>query len=408
MSDAVQADGRWREPAARILTVVGVLLVVVSIAANFVERQALGKSDFQETARQLIADPAIQQYVAASLTDQLFAYVDVQGELEQSLPESQKALAGPIAGSMRPLSERLALRLLQRPRFQRVWVTALTASQQQVVRLLDDKAKFMETEGGVVALDLRPVLVALTQQLPMTPRLAENLPESSGVITLFRADQLEKAQTATRWLRLVAAWIWVLALAAWVAAVLIARDRRKEIRAIAVGFVVVGILLFLVRRVMAGYLVDQLSASPSQEDAIKSTWDIVTRLLVDAAWAAIAVGLIALVGVWLAGPSRRGTEVRRWLAPSLRRPGLTYGIAALLFVLLVLWGPISYVQRPLTLLAFAVLAALGVEALRRIAARDVPAVSAEAAVPTAPEHPAPESVEAGKGEEGPDSQDRSD
>ena len=52
-----------------------------------------------------------------------------------------------------------------------------------------------------------------------------------------------------------------------------------------------------------------------------------------------------------------------------------FGGAAFLFVLLLLWGPISYLERRTTILAFAVLAALGVEALRRRAARDAPASS---------------------------------
>jgi hypothetical protein len=164
----------------------------------------------------------------------------------------------------------------------------------------------------------------------------------------------------------------VLAVLAWVAAVYLARDRRKEVRAIALGFVVIGVLLLLIRRVAGNYLVDQLSTSASDEQAVERTWSILTRLLADAAWAAIAVGVISLLGVWLIGPGTRGTAARRWLAPYLRRPGLAYGVAAFLFVLLLLWGPISYVQRPTTILVFAVLAALGLEALRRKAAVDFP------------------------------------
>lgn len=373
MPSAIHRSGRWRTPVARTLTILGVLLVLVSIAANFVERQALGDDDFEETARQLVADPAIQQHVAATLTEQLFMSVDVQAELEARLPEDQQALAGPLAGGLRPLSERVARELLDRPRVQELWVRATSLAQQQVVRVLDDEARFLETEGGIVALDLRPLLAELTQALPIVPNLDERLPEDAGVVTLFEAEELETAQTATRVLRFVADWVWVLALLAWVGAVAVARDRRIEIRAVAIGFVAVGVLVLLVRRLAGGYLVDELATTSTQETAVEQTWSILTRLLADAGWAAIAVGVIALAGTWLVGTSARSASARGLLAPALRRPEIAFGGAAFLFVLLLLWGPISYLERPTTILVFAVLAALGVEVLRRTAARDVPA-----------------------------------
>jgi Short C-terminal domain len=382
VNETTRRSGWWRVPAARALTVLGVLLVVVSIAANFVERQALDRSEVEETAEQLIADDAIQQQVATTLADELFARVDVEAALQERLPEQQQALAGPLAGALRPVAERAALRILDRPRFQELWVTAVGTAQEQIVRVLDDEAEFLETEGGVVALDLRPLLLELTDEIRIAPNLSERVPEDAGVITVFEAEQLETAQDLTRLLRFVAAWIWVLALLAWVGAVFLARDRRKEVRAIAVGFVVVGVLLLLARRLAGNYLVDELSASATTEDAVDRSWEILTRLLADAGWAAIAVGVVALVGVWLIGPSRYGTAARAWLAPYLRRPELAYGVAALLFLLLVLWGPISYVQRWTTLLVFAILAAVGVELLRRRAAGDFPdAVAGGPALP---------------------------
>ena len=118
MSEGAVRKRRWRGPVARLLTVLGVLLLVVSIAANFVERQALDSDEFEETSRQLITDEAIQERVAATLADQLFASVDVQAALEERLPPAQQNLAGPLAGALRPVSERLAQRTLERPRFQ--------------------------------------------------------------------------------------------------------------------------------------------------------------------------------------------------------------------------------------------------------------------------------------------------
>ena len=114
----------WRGWVARLLTVLGVLLLVVSIAANFVERQALDTNEVEETARQLIDDPEIREQVAASMTEQLFASVDVQAELEARLPRSSRRWPARSRG-LRPVAERLALRILERPRFQELWVQAV-------------------------------------------------------------------------------------------------------------------------------------------------------------------------------------------------------------------------------------------------------------------------------------------
>ena len=366
----VGRNGRWRRIGARALTVVGAVLLLVSVGANFVERQALSTDEVEQTAKLLVADPVVRQHVATSLADELYAAVDVRKELKQALPENQKVLAGVIAGALRPLAERLAGQLLERPRFQEAWVDAVSRTHEQVIRVLDDKARFVDTEGGVVVVDLRPVLAELTQRLPITRRLADKLPENAGVFTLFEADQLETAQQATRVLRAVADWLWVLVLLVWAGAVYLAPSRRIEVRAIAISFVVVGLLVLLARRLVGNYVVDQLSSSTADEDAIHRAWDILTRLLADAGWAGIAIGVIGWLGAWLVGPGARATSVRSWLMPYLRSPAITYGTAALGFLVLVVWGPIAYVERPLTLLVLAVLAVLGIEILRRTALRE--------------------------------------
>ena len=370
-SDETTTSPRWRGRLARTLTVLGALLAFVSIAANFVERQVLDSEEFEETAAQLIENPTIRAEVASTLADELFASVDVAAELEAALPAEQKPLAGPIAGAVRPLAERVALEILERPRFQRLWVDTLGVAHAQVIRLLDDEARFVETEGGVVALDLRPLLVELTDQLPLVPDLSSRLPEGAGLVTVVEADELETAQTATRVLRALADWVWVLALVAWTAAVALALDRRRELRAVAVGLTIVGVVVLVARRVAGRYVVDELSASPT-DGAARETWDVLTRLLADAGIAATAVGLLALAGAWLVGSSSRAAQARARLVPSLRRPGTAFGAAGVLYLLLVLWGPISYVQRPGMLLVLAVLLALGVEVLRRAVAREHP------------------------------------
>ena len=95
MNETAARTGRWRTPVARLLTVLGVLFVVVSIAANFVERQALDTDEFEETARQLANDP---RHPGAGRGDAHRAALRQRGRPGRS----RGAATGAAAGSRRP------------------------------------------------------------------------------------------------------------------------------------------------------------------------------------------------------------------------------------------------------------------------------------------------------------------
>ena len=92
-------------------------------------------------------------------------------------------------------------------------------------------------------------------------RVAEELPNSAGKIAIIDESQLETVQTITKILRAVADWMWLAALAVAALAVWLARGRRRleEIRALAIGVLVAGLLTLAVQRFTGGYLVDRLA-----------------------------------------------------------------------------------------------------------------------------------------------------
>src|SRR5262245_14490717 len=152
---------RRRLIAARALTVLAIVLVVVSVLANFVKRQALDESQFRHTSRQLIADPAIRDEVANTLVDQLYTNVDVSTLVRQRLPENLRPLSGLIAGAAQDATVQSARRLLEQPRVQDAFVQATSRSQRQFVAVLDDKTTVVRTSGGEVVLDVRPLVLDL-------------------------------------------------------------------------------------------------------------------------------------------------------------------------------------------------------------------------------------------------------
>lgn len=365
---------RGRRIAARTLVVVGVLLVVVSVLSNWVKREALDSGTFETTSQELIAHPAIQDQLAQTMVDQLYANVDVSAQLEEKLPPNLQALAGPISGLSRELIDRAATELLQRPRVQKLFVTAASLSQRKVVDVLEGDTTRLQTTDGSVVLDLHPLVVQLGDRFGVLGDVSEQLPPDAGRITILRSDELDTAQDVTQALKSVASWIWIPALLAWAGALwLVPGRRRKELRAIAIGWIVVGVALLVIRRVAGAYLVDNLTASDSVRPAVSAFWTILSDGLAEVAWVVVLVGVIGTLGTWLTGEGARAATTRRWLGPWLENTGAAWAVFAALLLLLVWVLPL---HRFVITALFVILGAVGFEIARRQIVREYEAEGA--------------------------------
>jgi hypothetical protein len=361
---------RMRVIGARVLTVVAILLALVGMVAFYVEHTALDEDGFETISRNMIENDEIRTQVAATSVDTLFENVDVEAAIAERLPPAQQGLAPVLAGLARSGADRAADAALERPRVQTVWVETTTATQRQLVRLLDDDTTFIQTEGGAVVLDLRPIVIELGDQVAVIGRVAERLPESSGRIAIIEESQLETAQAITRILRAVAGWMWLLALVVAAAAVWLARGRRRlELRAIALGLLVVGLLLLAVRRFAGNYLVDELAQDDAVKPAAHDAWNILTQVLADRAWAWIILGVVTVAGVWFVGETRRATDARRASTPVFENRVSTYAIAAGALLVLVLVAP-AIARGWLSALLLIALIVAGIEVVRAIVLRE--------------------------------------
>jgi hypothetical protein len=359
---------RGRIIAARALVVLGVLLVMVSLLANFVRREALDRDTFRDTSQQLIANEDIRNQVAAAMVDQLYANVDVAGVLEQRLPDNLQPLAAPLAGLGREAIDRGAQELLERPRVQRLFVEASSLAQEQVRRVLEDDTPRLQTTDGSVVLDLRPLVVQLGDRFGFLGNLDQSLPPDAAQITLLRADNLETAQSVTQGLKVVANWIWVPAILCWAIALwLVPGRRRREVRAIGIGLIVAGIALLVIRRVAGSYLVDNLSQSDSVRPAVTAFWNILSDGLAEGAWVVVVLGVIASLGAWITGGGTRARSLRHTVGPWLARPALAWAVFSAV-LLLVVWA--LPLHRFVTAAILIVLAAIGFEATRRQVAQE--------------------------------------
>lgn len=359
----------------RVILLVATVLSVAGILAVWANRQLLDTGYWTRTSTKLLENRAIQDELSSYLTEQLYANVDLAGELRSGLPKQLKPLAGPAAGGLRTVIEEGILAALQTSHVQGLWRSASEVSHKQFVNLIENRGTVVRTPGrGAVVLDLRPIVANVAARFGTPPEVIAKLQDSVGRITILRSKTLETMQGTARGLRALAIVLPVLVLLLLALAVGLSSGRRsRALLAVGILGILSGAIALIVRSVAGAQVVGALVKTESVRPAANATWSIATSVLVEVAVATVFIGaLVSLAGL-LAGGSRWAVSLRRAFAPYLRdRPDLAFGSAAIVLVLFFLWGPIEASHRLIGILLIAALTLLGVELLRRQAASEFP------------------------------------
>ena len=374
---------RARRRTALALIFVASLLAFLALPAIWLDRQALNTDNWTETSSELLENEAIRAQVANYLVDQIYANVDVQGELAKVLPPRAAPLAGFAAGGLQQVADDGVRNLLGRPVPQQAWEAANRRAHELLLKVLDGGGDVVSTTGGEVTLDLKALLTETASRFGVGGRIADRLPPDAGQIVILESDQLGTAQDAAKALETAAVVLVVLSLLLFALAVFLAQGwRREALRACGFGLIGAGALALVARSVAGGYVVDALATTEAVEPAVEATWTIGTSLLVQAATATVWYGVVIVIAAWLAGPTRLATGARRLKAPFLREPRYAWGGLALIVLLLIAWGPTPATRNPILMLFLIGLLALGVEALRRLTAREFPDATIDDSVET--------------------------
>lgn len=344
------------------LVVLGGVLTVAAIFSIWVNRQALNTDNWVNTGDQLLENEAVRARLSDYLAEQLFEGVDLGAELKAALPPRLAPLAGPAAGGLEQVAPRIAERILASAPFQTVWETANRRAHEALLRILDGETGPIATQGNKVILELRPAVDRLAERFGIGGA-GERIPPGAGNITILESSELKTAQDVAKLVRRLPIVLTALLAICFVAAIVLAGPRRREaLRAVGFAFLAAGLLALAVRSFAGSQVVDSLTQVSSAKPATEAVWDIATSLLVTVATSAIAFGLILVVAAWAAGQTRVAVGLRRFAQPyALRGPGTIYGGAFVVFLALIAWAPITAFRKPLGVLVFALLFAVGTE-----------------------------------------------
>ena len=365
---------RSRRIIVRLLLVTGTVVTIAAVFALWANRQVLNPDNWSETSSALLEDETIRTQVAAFLVDEVYASTDVSAEIARALPPRLDPLAGPAAGGLRTLAERTANTALGRPRVQELWKVANRVAAERFLAIVEGEAGLVTAQGDTLVLDLRTVMLDLIQRLGLPNGVADRIPADAGRFELASADEIQTTQNVVSAVRGLAVVLPVLGIGLLMLAVGLATGRRRRTMLYAgICLMFAGALVLIGRNLAGNAVVDGLVSTEGVRPAAEDAWEIGTAMLRDIGQATIVLGIPPIFAALLASPMAPSVAVRRAMAPTLRdHPGIAYGVATAIVLLIVAWGPIHATRLVLPVLLFFALTMLGVAALRRQTAREFP------------------------------------
>jgi hypothetical protein len=375
-ADAPRPIGRGRRILVQVIIWATTVLAVLAIFAVWANRQLLNPDNWANTSTQLLEHPEIRAATSNYLVGQLYANVDVAGEIRSKLPPALQGVAAPLAGALRNVAVSAAQRALANPTVQNAWRVANRTADQTLVTIVNGGSGAAKVTGGEVTLDLRSIVANMTNQLGL-PDVSSKLPPSVANLVILKSTQIKFVQDAGKALKGLALLLTLIVPLLYALAIFLARGRRRRaLMTVGIAIVTAGLVVFAAHKIVQSGVTNSLVKVDANKPAVSSVVSIATSMLTEIAGAFVFVGVPLIAAAWFAGPARLAVKTRRAIAPFLREhPEATFGIVAGVLLLIFIWGPIPATHRPAGIIVFTVLAMFGAAVLRQQTAREFPATA---------------------------------
>jgi hypothetical protein len=306
-----------------------VVLLIVSVAGVWANRNVLDTDRFTSRVSDLAADPHVQAAVTARITADVMKLLDPQEFFESVLPDRGQALAIPLTAAVQDFVQDRVAKIVASDTFQKILVTAVHEAHAAAIRLLEGKSPAVQVDGDSVTLNLLPLIGRVLDRIgvdapdlvhgdvsvpaisPGTPasraikaiedRLGVKLPRDFGQIRVYNKGRLEAAQKALDLFSKLLVLSVILTFVVAALALYLSHRRRRTLLQLLVAC---SIGVVLMRRIVIR-VGDDIAGQPPTAvgaDAARAVVDeFVHPLLVGTAVLLIIFGVIAIVAL-VTGP----------------------------------------------------------------------------------------------------------
>jgi len=315
-----------------ILLVLGTLLTPLAITTLYIKTEITDTGRYVQTVKPLASDPAVQAYIATSITNNLFDQVDVQSYVKNVLPTRADPLAGPITGALRNFTYDAVLRVVQSNQFQTIWTETNRAAHSLLVKVLTGEGSaVVSTKNGAVTVDLAALADKVKAQLESTVISAcSKIPTDriAGKVTIFESNDLYRVRHAVGLMDRMAIILPLLVLLCFAGAIFLSANRRRGFVRAAIAFTLGGVILAVTLSIGRTVYLDGAVKQGIPRDAAAAIFDNLVRLMHTSLRAVLAFSIVVVIAAIASGPSRAAVGCRRvakrsasWLGGESDRAG---------------------------------------------------------------------------------------
>ncbi|MCB0920224.1 MAG: hypothetical protein KDC08_00220 [Actinobacteria bacterium] len=318
--------GHWiRTFWSTVLIVVAVILAPLSVVSVWARGEVTDTQRYVATVAPLAENPAIQDAVAARITDEIFQYIDVSAianeavstltsnrDLNERQTAALEALVGPLTQGVESYTADAVNKVVRSEQFAAAWTEANTVVHQRLDAALtgQNTDNAVKVENNQVVLDLGN-LIAQVKEILISKgfTVAEKIPTTDATLVLFNVPNAATLQTGYNLLNTVGFWLPIVAMALAIIGVFVCHTPRKALMWL--GFGLALIMTLTVGALAAGRTV-YLAELPDTVNApaAMAFFDQLTGFLKQSLWAGAAGGLVLFLGGLLMAPNALSSAVR--------------------------------------------------------------------------------------------------
>ncbi len=324
-----------------ILLILAVLCFTVAVPGLWARRTVFNTEQYVATVAPLASDPAVQEFLARTITEEAFTALDVEDRLKEVLQQRDARLAflaGPLADGLRGVVQSQLQNLFQSDQFQQLWSSLNRTVQVQIVAVLANKSSTVQIVNDAVVLNVLPLINEALQsisgtisdlighpvtlptitgdEIPSQARdalqsaLGVTLPEDFGSIVIFRSSSLSSIQDIVNLAQRAVVLLAILFLLFAAIAMWVSPHRRRTLLQLATALLAITIIERRLAIWQSNSLVTK--AVPENQAAARAVIDrVLGSLLLYTAWFLVVL-VIVLVITLITGPYPWAVTLRGW------------------------------------------------------------------------------------------------